>query len=463
MVGETACGGLETVVRLLLIPQVVTSELAAESDVAGYREMIGYFDRFADNWYYLWTKRQHEGKGLPERNVTTMFEEVDFMTFYGQMASVTGRLFELFNRIGGMYPVDGVLTSRAGLVPSLIMGLSTEPSVPVPVVTMEPRVYAPGNVAHNQVTDVDAAARAVGYALATVGVYWSEWELEAAVDAVSMWMSRAAEERVRERGVVVPHPVEVPDRLAVRDGSRKTLAFVGRLNPNKRWRDVLSAYAKVVMARGDTDVWVHSPTGLSHLDGDLIGVWHRATERLPERSDYLKLLDRVHVAAYASRDEGMNVTVMEMLAHGVVMVLPNAPWVMKLFHPLEYPFTFKSIREMTAMVDMALDRYDDWIVQLEPVREMIRRRFSDQAAEAAWKTVWDRIQSEVSKVEPIRMFRSDLEQVGGRLRFDTMLDVSGVGKHARPEMRRVFSNYAAYRAVADLDLYNDPMPILELR
>lgn len=87
--------------RALLIPQVVAGELTAESDFYSYRQVIEMLSRREPSFFYLWA-RGRDGR-MPRLwpNLEVFTEGIDTQGFYQQMVAVTGRLFELFNRVSG--------------------------------------------------------------------------------------------------------------------------------------------------------------------------------------------------------------------------------------------------------------------------------------------------------------------------------------------------------------------------
>lgn len=274
--------------RALLIPQVVGGELTAESDFYGYRQIMEMLPKYEPSFCYLWVRGRDENVPRLWPNVEVFAEATQSQTFYQQMVAVTGRLFEMFNRISGPYPVDAVFTSRAGLVPALMLGLATTAEQPVPVVLLEPRVYAPGSVSHNNVTWLDSAARSLGYAMA-FGAYWSEHERDEAFRCIEAWLSPAALQEAKDRAFVIPYVVDVPidalDRrkkgpvwsVAEAGLHKKRLLFCGRLNANKKFETVIRAYGKVLMGREDVDVLPRAPG-----DGECRGV--RVAGRRCERN-----------------------------------------------------------------------------------------------------------------------------------------------------------------------------------
>jgi len=450
--------------RALMIPQVVTKELAAESDAYSYRQIMEALSDREPSWFYVWSKTEHEGSDLGRDNWTLFAEESNSLTFYQQMAAFSGRLFETFNRQTGAYPVDAVFTSRAGLVPSLMVGLSTDPSKPVPVVTLEPRVYAGGSVAHNTVTEIDTATRAVGYALG-IKVFWSQFEMDEAMRAVSTWMSPGAVKRAEENSFIVPQLVESHPFIRQEDG-RKRVMFVGRLNTNKHWDEIMEAYGKVLMTRTDVEVWLHAGTGARRKLDPAQSRWFKTTESIPSHDDYLKVIADTDVSVYASDDEGVNVTVLELLALGVVMWLPDKPWVRKLFDPLEYPFTYSKKRELPELIDYALDNTAAMRADLTPIRDLIASRYGRDPWKEAWSHVFDAIDAwnARNRVTVVRKFKAEVdglhELYPEGVAWITALSLAHSLK-TRPWMRRVFSTYGAYLSVADQDNMSGPIPVLE--
>lgn len=412
------------------------------------------------SFFYLWARRHDAAAARLYGNLEVFAEAMDFHTFYQQAVSITGRLWELFNRISGPYPVDVVFTSRAGAVPALILGLATDPTRPVPCVLMEPRVYAPGAISHQTVTELDAGARALGYAMA-VCVYLSDWERDEAIRCVSMWLSAAAVKRAEDNAFVVPSVIDVPEIEPVTSG-RKRILFTGRINANKRVADLLTSYALVAQARSDVEVWVHAGTGAFKKLDAKDNRWHRTSERFPLREQYHQLLAGTSVAAYASH-EGVNATVLELLAAGVPMALPRRPWVMKLFAPIEYPFTYARFEELPSLLDWLLDNRDEAKRDLTPVRELIR----DRHGRVAWAAGWDRVIGAVddwnarNKLQPLDVFCRLTQALlkNGPVSFPTALKATGATK-APPYRRFVQSNYAAYLAVRQWDDYSSAQPRL---
>lgn len=438
---------------------MTNAELAAESDFYGHRMVMGMVADRGPAWHYLWLRRRDEMAPEVWSNATTWFEESDWLTFYQQMVAVSGRVHETFNRITSLHPVDAVFTSRAGAALSLSLGLATDPIVPVPTVIIEPRVYSPGSIAHNRVLDADAAARAIGYATC-ISVYWSEAEKREALECGKLWLSPAGIESIERNAHVIPYAVDTPlDAMKRRSRSKtKMLLFAGRLNANKRFDKVIESYGKVMMARDDVDVWVHSGTGAYNKLVPSLHRWHRTTERLPSRDEYHKILSGASVAAYGSLDEGVNATVLEMLAWGIVMTLPSRPWVEKLFDPIVYPYVFKTWKELPPLLDWLLDNEKEARARLAPIRQLIEERHREELWHDRWQVVLDEIETANEKIEGLRIARERVDDWTGSNPLSLIDVAGGLTGIGRPQMRRVFSTYAMHRACADLDSYDGSVP-----
>jgi hypothetical protein len=445
-------------VRVLAIPTVTALSGETESDLSTQLSILRAIGQCESSYGYLWGRGIDEGRIGHDTHRQVFHEEATPNSFYALTTAVTGRLYETFNRITGLYPVDAVLTSRVGLVASLMVGLQGRPDSTVPVITAEPRVYAPGDVAHHQVGEVAAAARALGYSLAH-NVFWSEWERDAAYRAVDMWLSPAALRRTMERSRVIRLPVQHRTRLPSSSG-RKRLIFAGRLNSNKRWRDVLDAYRQVYQSRQDVGVHLHSGTGA--FQKVPVGAdWYTVSERFPTVDEWLRLLASSDIGAYASKDEGSNLTVLEMVAAGVVLALPRAPWVDKLFHPHEYPFRFKSVAELPALLDWMIDHEGEARHQLEPIRRFVKQQHAPDKWTSGWCDLVKTIHAE-NNDDPLYTFRedvADLLTVQQSVSFATAVEAGRIGQTI-PNQRQVFNHYDAWRAVRDLDDHLHAVPIL---
>ena len=448
-------------VRILQIPQVATAELVNESDVYSHLTIQRALRAMGPLHSYLWARRGDEAAdGAFGDDVTLIFEEPPTIrSFYQQMAAADlFRLVDLFGWQGGLYPIDVVFSSRAGVGPLLQLALGAgNGQYEMPVVLTEPRVYGPGEHGHNASSPTQLAIRAMGYATC-FGMYWSRWEKESALEAAESFVTPAVLKGWEERAHVVDALVNVPTEVKPHRG-KKRLLFVGRLNSNKRWRDVLASFASVYQSRTDVDVWVHAGTGAFGKMEPSMHRWHHTSERLP-RPEYHEMIQTATVAAYLSRDEGANVTVQELVGAGVVMALPDRPWVHKLFWPNEYPYVAKGDAGMKALIDWLLDNRAEAFRVLTPHREMIRNERSWEPFLAKVKRLMEAVES-VKKPPPYRMFRKMTEDLLiGRpsIPWATLRSVKPDYKSGAPGFAATRNLYACYQAVRDLDDVSGPDP-----
>jgi hypothetical protein len=332
------------------------------------------------------------------------------------------------------------------------------------VVLTEPRVYGPGEQGHNTTTPTQLAIRAMGYATC-FGMYWSRWEKEAALAAAAQYVQPAVLKGWEERAHVVDALVNLPPEKAQasrRAASPKRLMFVGRLNSNKRWREVLESFGSVYQSRDDVEVWIHAGTGAyGKVGAPEFHRWHRTSEKLT-RDRYWDLVLTAHVVAYLSRDEGANVTVQELVAAGVVMVLPDRPWVPTLWWPLEYPFVAGGKTAMKAMVDWCLDHYEEAFDRLAPHREFVEQNRGWDSFVGKLRRLMEAVQA-VPRPEAYRMFR--------RIAQDALIDRPTIPwsqlrllkpdwKSGAPGFAATRNLYACYQAVRDLDTLEGPDPMI---
>jgi len=441
----------------LFIPQIATSEVASESDIFSHLCIQRALSVLEQSFFYVWLRRGDENwyKEAPGR---ACFYEDARMGFYGQMAAVDiARLFDLFSWQTGVFPIDVVFTSRSGVAPLLSVALADMGcQYPVPIVLTEPRVYGPGEQGHNTVNPVQLAVRAAGYAVC-YGIYWSRWEKEAALNAAEQYVQPGVLKDWESRSFVVDALVDV-DAAAQsihKSETEKRMLFAGRLNSNKRYKDVIDAYGRVLMARrGDVEVWVHSGTGaFGKLGPPGEHRWHRTSERL-DRDKYWELIGSSHLGAYMSYDEGANVTVQELIACGLVMVLPDKPWVHKLFYPLEYPYLVKSLKELPAMLDWLLDNFQTGYAAMQPFRELIARERSWPAFVRKFGHLYDAVRT-VARPKAYRMFRKIAADAVGANRvgvpFSSLVALTRQWHHGMPALAEARGTYACYQAVRDMD------------
>jgi len=419
-----------------------------------------------DSFFYVWLRRGDENM-YKEASGRACFYEDARMGFYAQMATVDiARLFDLFSWQSGVYPIDVIFTSRSGIAPLLSVALADMGcQYPLPIVLTEPRVYGPGEEGHNTVNPVQLAVRAAGYAVC-YGMYWSRWEKEAALNAAAQYVQPGVLKDWESRSFVVDALVDVDAaaQAIAKAETPKRLLFAGRLNSNKRYKDVIDAYSRVLMARrGDVEVWIHSGTGaFSKLAPAGDHRWHRTSERL-SREDYWKLVGSSHLGAYLSHDEGANVTVQELIACGLVMVLPDRPWVKKLFWPNEYPFLVRSAKEVPVLLDWLLDNFQAAHRRLEPFREFIARERSWSAFRSKFHNVYDAVKS-VQRPRAYRMFRKIAADAVGANRigvpFSSLISLTRQWHRGMPALAEARGTYACYQSVRDLDDLKNADPFI---
>lgn len=450
------------------MPQVTTREFAAESDVYLHLTVMQALDALEPGYRYMWARRGDESaQSAMPKNATMFFEEPPTMrSFYQQMgAADLYRLADLFSWQTGLFPIDCLFSSRAGVGPLLQLALGAGNGMfEMPVILTEPRVYGPGVRGHNTLTPTQVAIRAAGYATC-FGMYWSKFEKAEALEAAKMLIAPGALEGWNRRAHVVDALVNQPKwevTPATRPTERKRLIYMGRLNSNKRWHELLAVMASVYQSRDDVEVWVHAGTGAFDKLSPTDSRWHRTSERLPF-AQYRDLMTTAHVGAYLSSDEGANVTVQEMIVSGITMVLPDRPWVRKLFDPLVYPYVARTQREMKGMIDWCLSNYGESFARLEDVRGMLRR-------ERSWEPFVGKVGRLIEQVAavkrpgPFRTFRTialELMRPEG-VPYSQLRQLKDDYRSGRPGFAATRNTYACYQAVRDLDDLQHADPLLRV-
>lgn len=454
-------------IRALMVPQIVTNEVANESDVYGHLIIQRALQAYEKSYFYFWLREGDEGKMLPREDTTFMFDDAKNIGFYSQMASVNlKRLIDLFSWQGGYYPIDVIFCSRAGIAPMIALALSEHQGVyTVPVVITEPHVYGYGDISHNRFSLEQQVLRAAGYA-SCYGVYWAKYEYEAAKRSAELLCSPGVAQSFDDRNFLVDALVDVDEaaKSVNRAKTRKRLIFAGRLNArNKRFQMIVDQYAKVLMARTDIEVWIHSGTGAVQKMMDEAGNhrWHITSERLL-REDYWKLLGSSHVGAYYSVDEGANVTTEEMIACGCVMALPDRPWVRKLFHPHPYPFLFDKIEDLPALLDWLLDNDEEARKTLAPHRAMIQRERSWEPFKRGMFELFDKIKAH-NRPQIYNNYRELATNSNNRdgVFHSTLLHATKTWRSGTGGQSAFRGSYACYQGVADLDTMESADPYLK--
>ena len=451
--------------RCLMIPQIATNEVANESDVYGHLIVQRAMQAYEKSYFYFWLRQGDEGKMLPREDTSFFYDDMPNIGFYTQMAAANlYKLVDLFSWQRGYYPIDVVFCSRAGIAPMISLALADiQGTYTVPVVITEPHCYGPGDISHNVQSHTQTILRAAGYA-ACYGVYWAKYEYNAARRAAELLCSPGIMKDWHERSFMVDALVDVDEagRNVNRAKSRKRIIFAGRLNSNKRYQSVVDQYAKVLMARTDIEIWIHSGTGAFQKMSDPGDHrWHITSERLL-REDYWKLLGSSHIGAYYSLDEGANVTTEELIACGVVMALPDRPWVKKLFAPHDYPFVFKNLNDLPALLDWMLDNHEQGRQMLEPIRLMIEKERSWIPFRDGMFRLFDVIKAH-KRPGPYHAYRDLANNNPGAdgVFHSTLLAATKQWRSGPPNRSCFRGSFACYQAVREMDTLESADPWLE--
>lgn len=449
--------------RALLVPRLISTDAQYDSDFISHKFIAeGVKKLEPDSFFYFWLDIRHEGKVKLPSYYGLFFEEC-IRSWNQQVAASVGRLVEIFNRQFGVRPVDAIFTGRAGLAPMLSVSLANLNGPPVPTVIMEGKVFAlDAGPSHSQVNYTETVLRAAGYATCLC-MYLSEFEKRDALNAISMFLAPAAVKFADDNGYVVELPVSSwVEHRTFAAGRKKQLLFAGRLNTNKRFKEVLEAYGKVLMTRKDVTVWVHSGTGIMKKLHPEDSRWHQASERLPIK-DYKKLLADSDAGAYMSIDEGLNATVLEMVLNGISMVLSKRPWVEKLFWPMQYPFVAAESK-VPQTLDWILDNLEEAYNLLTPIRAFIAEKYNQDNFERKLARVIEAI-GEYTQPIPFATFRDVVmmilkKQNRSSISFSSLYASLPTSWRNKPRIANFRGTYNMYQSVRDLDDMKSAIPLI---
>jgi glycosyltransferase involved in cell wall biosynthesis len=366
--------------RILTLPLVGSSErIASESDFLVYRN----FHRMGiDNLFsFFLLPKGAEGKVEAISNEKLVFEDMEksIYTMQSRIPDVM-RKFDIVGNRDDNALIEAIVTSRAvsALALSRFYWRAFFRNPPFPVFIVEPKVIDYGST-HNAFVFEELFARSVGYA-SSYTFFSTPNEKEIAVDQAKRYLSPAMVKRIMQNSMVMPLGINLEEvdkyRKNVPKNEKFTLLFSGRGNSNKNYVAILELFDKFFCLGKNIQIIMMSPLGLKCTDDSDL------RKRFPEikflsnlpRDEYLKVLCSSHISMNWSKVEGFTVGLIEQIRSGLMVIVPQKPWVKGLFGDevfKSYPFMFSNETEAFVLIKHAYDNWEAQQGKIEASRKFI--------------------------------------------------------------------------------------------
>lgn len=293
-----------------------------------------------------------------------------------------GKIYEMFNRREGKYPVDAVMMVPAGVatwVKRWLLDLRRR--------WMDPPVFIPNpqvmNFEHEWFKSMNQYERfmvSVGYSDVNQFVL-SEEEKRQVMMNVRKFIAPSKVRKTYQNTQVMPMGIrtDLIDQILEESPGKYdkfTFFYGGRFNKVKNvdriveWFDKIYARrdVNIVMTTNSDETRQFDPKDYDHFNIH----WSQ------NRDEYLRKACRAHVAVCATNYESFGAAFFEQLYAGTIVLFPDKKWVDSLFGGRDYPFKYKGSREALKMMMYVMDNYEKCKEEIAWTKDFIRDRLSSE-------------------------------------------------------------------------------------
>lgn len=363
--------------RVLLLP-IVQLSAVSDSDYNVLKDIVLHSVKHSGKFFFylcLPKKRSMSATAEDLRQWKTFLYDVGgsrYVSFFHEQLMYPDLVHYLFNRQLGKFPVDAVITTRTGAVPSIRNAIDDwRRNVGIPVILWESlfRLYR-GGVSNEHVL------RAISYSLADLVVALNPREKQMILGLCRKFVSPSLLVGLHDRVKSFYRGVNV-DRLDQYVGGEKratpTVFFGARFSEDKAPDKMIELLSKLHA------VGTNFQALFTSQSSEFVVSKYANAARFPleihpscRRSQFYKLLTEAHAFVCTSVKESFPVGFWEQLYVLRVGVIPDASWSRDLF-PRTWPFLYKSESDAVAMLRWILENYDEAMQRVSWVRPWIRR------------------------------------------------------------------------------------------
>lgn len=371
--------------RIVLMPNWGLSNIAGDSDFQEHIRLCQLAEKLYDDMFFYVVIDQMYEKDKAElpvfKNMEYVFvdEPGDYMSRYG---AVRFNYWDLFSQNSGLYPVDGVFTSRLWAASHIGQVLAdTRVRKELPVIGRSASTWNYGtlnNIYWNLLTAVTCAS--CHY------VMFGTYDYEDHYEYVKNLLSPRMIQRF-EKTCLVTHLGLEFDKLDLlkkrfKKNDKLTLFYGTRFSEVKQVQNVFKVYDQIYATGRDIEIVITTPNSENSLfRKDFIKKYLQDCIKFfgtdYDKESYLREAVKAHVFMTDSRDEMASNFLIEQMYLDVIAVVPDRAWVWSML-PKDYPFIFRSLPEAYNLITWILDHYQEAYQKFKPYLKYIRLNYDYQ-------------------------------------------------------------------------------------
>ena len=256
---------------------------------------------------------------------------------------------------------DAVVTTRTGIGGYMQRQLWSEKDTFIPVFIQEQMAADYGWPMVKSIDDIDLAARSLSYAICQP-LFSTKVEKQVALKACRRFLNASLCKKIDEKSPVFAPGIsftavkKAVKKAAGRKNRSFTVFFGGRLNEMKRAKQLIRIYDRFYAAGRPIRIVITSPLISVPVVPPEIEVYGSLNTE-----QFLEKCCKAHVLLASSRVEGFTAGLHEMMATGIVTLLPRLPWAEVLLKDKwkDYPFKYSTFTQAYQLLVWIYENYEE--------------------------------------------------------------------------------------------------------
>lgn len=380
--------------RFLLLPLIGLGDPTQDSNFHVWRDFINQ-THGRGHYFYMVVGDEAKKIELPELpNTSYVFVEEPIDFFY-RTTHLPEQLISEFAERHGLNPIDGVLTSRAGISKYIQATMGDfRSNNQLPVMILEPLVRT------YNISSTSIRKQMVDGYTSSLNWFLNEDEKRIALKEMEQYVSASQVYKALQNSVVEGLWVRTKQLKEVIDSTKKHEKFSvfwgGRISPDKRPEKMVELMEKFYAFGRDVRQVVTTHQENPHL-GKLV-TKASSIETLKfscKRDEFLATSASCHMFLCTSDVEGFPTGFWEQLYLMEVGIFPDKKWV-RANLPDNYPFIYKSMTEAHTMIRWIMENYEQAQYEVRWLREYIEKKLD---IEVVTNKMMDRFEQYVQEQE----------------------------------------------------------------
>lgn len=409
--------------RIAVVPCITHTHYATESEVIQYTRFARTTWKHHKVVTYMLIPRDMNDDALIKDEPPYLYniKSWNWQRFHVAMGCLPDNFSKLLNTGLPYLYADMVLTTRTGIAGYIQRLLWSGKGMYVPVFIQEQMSADYSSPMVTSIDDIDLTARACSYALCKP-LFATEVEKRIALNSCRRYLNASLCKKIQDKAPVFAPGISfkaVKEAVKFSKGKKNrsfTVFFGGRLNIMKRAKQLVETYDKFYSSGRPIRVVITTPI---NLPGFKIPPEIEVYDSL-NTEQFLKKCCKAHVLLASSRIEGFTAGLHEMMATGIVTILPKLKWAKVLLKDkwADYPFKYNTFTEAYQVLVWIYEHYKEACEKVAWVPKWLEDNVVEELCSLK---IYDWMEKEVAESwPPVLMGSVDRPNSNAQLVLDTI-------------------------------------------